>query len=163
MQQLTPEFAEHIRRDQNLSTGAKLLAWEIIENPEADTIPRARLASMFGIRQRNLIRWRAELVQFGYLPPSVPVRRLGKRHNIKPRQRFAVLMRDGFRCVYCGKTSADVELDVDHKLPSVDGGRAGVQPGDISNLVTACIECNEGKGRLRLTIEPVPGHSIAGS
>ncbi len=59
------------------------------------------------------------------------------------RARWEVLRRDGFRCVYCGRsplTSKAVELRVDHIVPHARGGRA--HPG---NLVTACHECNSAK------------------
>lgn len=57
--------------------------------------------------------------------------------------RFQVLMRDGFRCQYCGrspKNDENVVLEVDHVMPKSKGG------GDsFDNLVTACRECNQGK------------------
>jgi len=58
-------------------------------------------------------------------------------------KRFKVLHRDGFRCMYCGKSPEDgdeVRLEVDHIIPRAIGG------GDeINNLLTACRECNNGK------------------
>lgn len=54
--------------------------------------------------------------------------------------RFKVLARDNFRCVYCGATPQTVELHVDHVFPKSKGG------GDIiNNYVTACFNCNVGK------------------
>lgn len=49
-----------------------------------------------------------------------------------------VFVRDGFKCVYCGATSA---LTIDHVVPVSCGGR-----NDPSNLVTACRPCNSSKG-----------------
>lgn len=58
--------------------------------------------------------------------------------------RFAVFMRDGFRCVYCGRTIEDgVKLEVDHVYPKSKGGK-----DTMENLVTSCWECNHGKGDL---------------
>ena len=54
--------------------------------------------------------------------------------------RFRVLRRDNFTCQYCGRSAPDVELHVDHKVPFADGGS-----DSLSNLVTACAECNLGK------------------
>jgi 5-methylcytosine-specific restriction endonuclease McrA len=57
--------------------------------------------------------------------------------------RFGILARDGFRCRYCGRTgdSPGVVLHVDHVVPVVAGGDSSE-----GNLVTACDECNLGKG-----------------
>jgi 5-methylcytosine-specific restriction endonuclease McrA len=58
------------------------------------------------------------------------------------QKRFAVLERDGFKCVYCGRGPNDgVVLHVDHVEPRWIGG-----PARLENLVTACAECNMGKG-----------------
>lgn len=60
--------------------------------------------------------------------------------SIKPKKRFAILMRDGFKCGYCGRSSPEVELQVDHKIAKSIGG------GDNDdNLLTSCRECNAGK------------------
>ena len=58
------------------------------------------------------------------------------------RRRFTVLERDGFKCRYCGKgAKQDVVLNVDHINPKSLGGS-----DEIDNLITACNECNSGKG-----------------
>ena len=49
--------------------------------------------------------------------------------------------RDHFTCVYCGRSAPEVVLHVDHVLPVAEGGT-----NDIGNLVTACADCNLGKG-----------------
>lgn len=59
------------------------------------------------------------------------------------RIRFLVLRRDGFRCRYCGAKAPDVQLHVDHVVPRARGGSS-----DVANLVTACRQCNLGKGTL---------------
>jgi 5-methylcytosine-specific restriction endonuclease McrA len=49
--------------------------------------------------------------------------------------------------VYCGKSQQDgATLHVDHVVPVIDGGDS-----EDGNLVTACDECNLGKGR-----DPLP-------
>ena len=68
-----------------------------------------------------------------------------KRDYLSPRQRFEILKRDGFRCVYCGATHADSILHVDHVKPITEGGG-----NDPTNLVTACQACNGGKSRFPL-------------
>lgn len=73
-----------------------------------------------------------------------------RRSGIGAKLRFAVLKRDGFRCVYCGRTSKEAKLNVDHIVPVALGGT-----NDRLNLVTSCAECNSGKScdRLPKTVE----------
>lgn len=60
--------------------------------------------------------------------------------------RFAVFERDGFQCRYCGRSPADgVTLHLDHILPKCAGGTT-----TMNNLVTACMDCNHGKGNALL-------------
>lgn len=54
--------------------------------------------------------------------------------------KVTVLHRDNFKCVFCGRTSKQIELQVDHIFPFAKGGS-----NDISNLQTLCIDCNQGK------------------
>ena len=63
--------------------------------------------------------------------------------------RFNVLKRDKFTCQYCGRKAPEVELQVDHVIPIEEGGTKGPE-----NLVTACRECNWGKGNELLTGPP---------
>ena len=64
------------------------------------------------------------------------------RASLSKKLRFDVFKRDGFKCSYCGATPSEkVLLEVDHIHPVAEGG------GDnIDNLVTACFNCNRGKG-----------------
>lgn len=61
------------------------------------------------------------------------------------RLRFEILKRDGFRCRYCGVTSLDSMLHVDHVIPRSEGGT-----DDPENLVTSCQDCNLGKSNVGL-------------
>lgn len=63
-----------------------------------------------------------------------------KRKSIPQRTRFAILKRDNFRCQYCGKTSEQTQLEVDHIIPVAKGGA-----DDEGNLITSCKICNRGK------------------
>jgi len=55
--------------------------------------------------------------------------------------RFRILVRDRFRCRYCGAKASDtVRLDVDHVKPRSKGGKTVPE-----NLITACWPCNSGK------------------
>ena len=52
--------------------------------------------------------------------------------------RRAVFARDGWSCQYCGSGN---RLTIDHVLPRAKGGKH-----EWTNLVTACIPCNQRKG-----------------
>lgn len=63
--------------------------------------------------------------------------------SVSSRDRFLVLRRDGFRCVYCGLSAAETALHVDHVTAKAKGG-----DNHLDNYVTACKPCNLGKGVL---------------
>ena len=71
------------------------------------------------------------------------------RKPISKRVRFEVFKRDEFTCVYCGSKPPNVLLHVDHVIPCAADGS-----NDISNLVTACESCNQGKGARSLDSFP---------
>lgn len=56
--------------------------------------------------------------------------------------RFSVFARDGFRCVYCGRSPLldGATLELEHVVPRKHGGT-----NELTNLVAACRECNIGK------------------
>ena len=49
-----------------------------------------------------------------------------------------VMVRDDFRCVYCG---AKGNLNIDHVVPQSKGGK-----NTFENTVTSCVNCNNRKG-----------------
>ena len=71
---------------------------------------------------------------------------MAKRKNLSKSVRFEVFKRDSFTCQYCGKSAPDVVLEVDHIIPVAKGG-----DNDLSNLITACFDCNRGKRDKKLT------------
>lgn len=52
-----------------------------------------------------------------------------------------ILIRDKYRCKYCGKEGTGNTLTLDHVLPRSRGGKFSWQ-----NIVTACLDCNAKKG-----------------
>lgn len=56
--------------------------------------------------------------------------------------RFLTFSRDEFTCKYCGRTPLEdkVKLQCDHIVPVSRGGK-----DVLSNLITACEDCNQGK------------------
>jgi 5-methylcytosine-specific restriction endonuclease McrA len=70
--------------------------------------------------------------------------------------RTKILMRDRYRCQYCGHRGSPVDLSLDHILPRSRGGRTVPE-----NLCVACKPCNSRKGnrtpaeaRMPLLTEP---------
>lgn len=60
--------------------------------------------------------------------------------------RFEVFKRDNFTCKYCGRIPPVAILEVDHIIPVCEGGK-----DDMSNYLTACFDCNRGKGKIPLS------------
>lgn len=69
-------------------------------------------------------------------------------HSALFRLRFEIFKRDNFSCQYCGKNPIEngCKLNIDHIIPRNRGGT-----NESSNLITACEECNLGKGDILLT------------
>ena len=66
------------------------------------------------------------------------------RREIRLGMRYAVLKRDSFRCVVCGRSPAThlgLVLHVDHIIPVASGGKTVFE-----NLRSLCDDCNLGKG-----------------
>jgi len=70
---------------------------------------------------------------------------VAKRKALTKKVRFEVFKRDSFTCQYCGAEAPKAVLHVDHVLPVKEGG-----DNEITNLVTACADCNMGKGARKL-------------
>lgn len=76
--------------------------------------------------------------------------------SVRPRVRFEVLKRDGFRCAYCGRVAESVDLQVDHIVARASGGS-----DEMENLVTACRACNAGKSdRALADVRPVVNAAV---
>lgn len=64
-----------------------------------------------------------------------------ERKKMTQKLRYEIIMRDGKRCVLCGRSVEDgVKLEVDHIKPISKGGKT-----IKSNLRTLCEDCNRGK------------------
>ena len=73
--------------------------------------------------------------------------------TISKKLRFEVFKRDGFKCAYCGKSPPEVMLEIDHIDPKSKGGK-----DEINNLITACFDCNRGKGSI--TLDKIPNQVV---
>lgn len=60
------------------------------------------------------------------------------RHRV-PFSKRNILIRDGFRCAYCG--TAGRRLTIDHIIPKSRGGKTSFE-----NCVASCVICNNAKG-----------------
>lgn len=60
-----------------------------------------------------------------------------RNKKIGKATRFAIYIRDGFKCFYCGSKK---ELTLDHVIPVAAGGNSSHR-----NLITACEKCNREK------------------
>jgi len=63
----------------------------------------------------------------------------GMKRGVK-FSRINVFARDDFRCQYCGVKRAVHELNYDHVVPRVQGGKTVWE-----NIVTSCYDCNARK------------------
>lgn len=68
-----------------------------------------------------------------------------RSRHIPASIRVSILNRDKYKCVFCGRNSKQIELEVDHIIPFSKGGS-----NDLSNLQTLCFDCNRGKGARQL-------------
>ncbi len=97
-----------------------------------------------------VLRGRAEVIEIGrgvirsarrhIQLPSV-IRLVNYIRRPRPRVRLSrreVFARDGFACMYCGKSTVDLTLD--HVIPRHRGGEH-----TWANLVAACKKCNHKK------------------
>jgi 5-methylcytosine-specific restriction enzyme A len=64
-----------------------------------------------------------------------------RSRSISLSARLDVLTRDGYKCVYCGRSSQQIDLEIDHIIPYSKGGS-----NQIDNLQSLCFDCNRGKG-----------------
>jgi hypothetical protein len=71
------------------------------------------------------------------------------RKSISVKKRFEVFKRDNFTCQYCSAKPPTVPLEIDHIHPIAKGG-----DNSIENLITACFDCNRGKGCVSLEAIP---------
>lgn len=81
-----------------------------------------------------------------------PKSRKRNRKGISNQQRFRVLERDKYKCVYCGATPEQCRLVVDHIYPQ---SKLTKSAGNMNvNLVTACEKCNNGKSDRKIECLP---------
>jgi len=75
---------------------------------------------------------------------------MAERKALSKKTRFEVFKRDSFTCQYCGRSAPEVLLEADHIKPVSKNG-----DDDITNLITACVDCNRGKSDRELSDDTV--------
>lgn len=73
---------------------------------------------------------------------------MATRDDFTTHDRFTILHRDAFTCLFCGDRPGNAQLEVDHLLPWSKRGSH-----DPRNLATSCKRCNNGKSD-RIYIPP---------
>jgi 5-methylcytosine-specific restriction endonuclease McrA len=87
------------------------------------------------------------------LPSVVALRKYQPTARRVAFTRFNVFLRDQFTCQYCCETFTSSALTFEHVIPRSRGGRTC-----WSNIVTACMPCNMGKGNsMRIKPRRRPG------
>jgi 5-methylcytosine-specific restriction endonuclease McrA len=64
---------------------------------------------------------------------------------------MSILVRDGYKCRYCGVSITNDTANMEHRIPWKYGGKT-----NSDNLVTSCRSCNKAKGNKRQRALPLP-------
>jgi len=153
-------FARYGYDDLPLLEMLKDLGEKLGRRPRMKDIPKGFPSKQ--VFQSRFGSWVKALKLAGFtFPPPVEKKkrlvRIPKVKRIKParipfeervykrltyRLRYAILERDKFRCVYCGRSPKEhgIVLQIDHIIPRSLGGAT-----TFKNLVSCCVECNQGK------------------
>lgn len=102
-------------------------------------------------------KWRSSRAEIS-VPYVIRMNYFIKRNHVSkevPFSRHGVLVRDNYRCAYCGKRNTS-EMTIDHIIPKSKGGQHSWE-----NCVTSCLKCNSHKkdhtlaqSGLKLRIKP---------
>lgn len=74
------------------------------------------------------------------VPRVIALRTYANVHSTPKFCRRSILLRDRFRCQYCGEQFPSEDLTYDHVIPRSRGGKT-----EWTNILTACVECNKRK------------------
>lgn len=76
------------------------------------------------------------------VPSVIALKRyVSSSYKTPPMTRYNIMLRDTFKCQYCGEIHSPRELTLDHVMPRCKGGLS-----EWENLVAACFDCNVEKG-----------------
>ncbi len=76
-------------------------------------------------------------------PAVLRLKRQTKRNKTRVVRfsRSGVYIRDGYKCMYCGKRFSHTSLTIDHVVPRSKGGKT-----TYGHVVASCVACNGAKG-----------------
>lgn len=95
------------------------------------------------IKQQGISRTVKESFQLAIKKGRVSYEKSPQKRKKRTRLmiRYQVLERDNFKCVKCGKTSTQTQIEIDHINEDPSDNR-------LENLQTLCEWCNKGKYQL---------------
>ncbi len=74
------------------------------------------------------------------VPKVIALRTYAPIHNAPKFCRRSILLRDRYRCQYCGERFESPDLTFDHVIPRSAGGKT-----EWTNILSCCIPCNKAK------------------
>ena len=132
----TPEEIEWLL--ENANKGAHYAVKEL--NKSYSTIVNQAYRMRISLRTQNYKGKR----MLGEVKINKPAPKL---YQIKPitikQLRESVLIRDGYKCGYCGIKLTKENTTLDHKIPVSAGGKT-----TYNNLISCCRKCNYTKGQV---------------
>ena len=132
----TPEEIEWLL--ENANKGAHYAVKEL--NKSYSTIVNQAYRMRISLRTQNYKGKR----MLGEVKINKPAPKLYQIKPISIKQlRKSVLIRDGYKCGYCGIELTKENTTLDHKIPVSAGGKT-----TYNNLISCCRKCNYTKGQV---------------
>lgn len=98
----------------------------------------------------EILRWYDDVIVYHNAERGITMKMPAVARLLKPIathkkgvkfSRVNVMARDNFVCQYCGSKFGMADLNYDHVIPRVQGGKTVWE-----NIVTSCYDCNDKKG-----------------
>jgi len=120
------------------SDGQPLQTWPLSLIPARDAVSAVVSDTAIALENWDAV-FRSPSVEI-----AVPkVLMLGSYFSIDASPKFcrrSILLRDKYKCQYCGNSFPAAELTFDHVIPRANGGQTCWE-----NILTCCVACNAGK------------------
>ena len=119
--------------------GRPLSTWPLSLVPAQDAVHALYRARVTAIENWPGAFFRSPSTQIA-VPKVVALRRYAPVSSAPKFCRRSILLRDRYRCQYCGQQLPAHELTFDHFVPRAKGGKT-----EWTNIVAACVACNAHK------------------